>query len=477
MSGLLMGIRLKQAGIDTFDIYEKDGAVGGTWRDNTYPGLSCDVPAYTYTYSFEPNPHYTHRYARGAQIRGYFERAADKYRVRPHIHFNKEIVRAIRDDGGWAIEMKDGEKTRADIVVTATGVLHHPRTPDIAGLESFAGAKFHTARWDHGVGLEGKRVGLIGTGSTAVQITCALPDKVGKLSVFQRTAQWVCPRFDTKYSERTRSRAERFPFIAWLKGQLLRITFETTFTRAVVGDRLMLGIIDRLVRKNLAKVKDPELRKKLTPDYQVACKRLIFADEFYDEIQKPNVELVTEAIDHIEPRGVVTKDGRLHELDVLVLATGFQALRYLWPMEVVGEQGRKLAEVWGGAPKAYRTVAVPGFPNFFMLMGPHSPVGNYSLIGIAEDVSSYILQFVEMFARGEYTAAQPKSEPTERYNEELRDALKGTIWVSGCRSWYLDSSGLPNLWPWTAVRFRRELKRPALDEFHLQTETIGGFER
>ncbi len=412
-------------------------------------------------------PGYRHRYARGAEIRDYFERVADKYGLRPHVRLNREITSIVREDDGWTVSTKDGETIRADVVVSATGFLHHPRIPEIPGLDTFDGAKFHSARWDHSVDLAGKRVGLVGTGSTAVQIACVLPAKVGKLSIFQRTAQWVARRYDVEYSDWGRGLTMQFPMLARIRGWLLQCAFETTFTRAVTGNKRMLRLLEKACHSHLASVKDPELRRKLTPSYHVACKRLVLADEFYDEIQKPNVELVTEGIDRVEPKGIVTKDGRLHELDVLVLATGFHALRYLWPMRIVGEHGRTLEEEWKGGPKAYRTVAMPGFPNFYMLVGPHSPVGNYSLIAVAEEQTRYIIQLIEMVKRGDFRAADPKVEATRRYNDDLRGAFKNTVWVTGCQSWYIDESGLPNLWPHSAARFRSELARPRLEEFEL----------
>lgn len=467
MSGLLMGIRLKQAGIDSFTICEKGPSVGGTWRDNSYPGLACDVPARLYTYSFESNPLWDYRYARGYEIRRYFEAIPRKYALERHIRCNTEVVSASYQHGVWTAHTRDGQVLVADFLVTATGILHHPHTPELPGLERFAGACFHSARWDHSVSLAGKRVGVIGTGSTAVQITCALSGKVGAYKLFQRTAQWVCPQFDGPYSAANKRIVGGLPALLRAIHKLYGKFFEHTFARAVVGDKTMIGIISWLCRRHLAAVRDPELRRRLTPDYSPACKRLIFSDDFYQAMQQPGTELVTAGIERIVPEGIVDADGKLHELDVLVLATGFRAHQYMRPMRISGEHGLSLAQVWAGGASAHRTVALPGFPNCFVLMGPHSPIGNFSLIAIAELQAGYIMQLIELFRQGRCVSVQPRAEATRRYNAQLREALKGTVWVSGCNSWYLDQNGLPALWPWSYGRYRQEMRKPALEEFVL----------
>ena len=470
MSGMLMGILLKRAGLESFQIFEKAPKIGGTWRDNTYPGLACDVPAYMYTYKFEPNTEWSRRYARGPEIQNYFEGVYKKYELEKYICCNKEVVSSIYENGGWTVKTKDGETTRADILVTAAGILHHPSYPDIKGLESFAGTRFHSARWDHSVDLKDKRVGIIGTGSTAVQIVSALGGKVRKLSLFQRTAQWVHPAYDTAYSEWSKKIVHRLPWLARLFHWGYTQFFHLTFARIAISDPLILKALAWGCRRQLATVKDPELRKKLTPTYQAGCKRLILADGFYEAIQHPDSELVTEAIECVEPRGVRTKDGHLHELDVLVTATGFKAHSYMRPMKVIGPNGLDLDMVWEKGASAHRSVAIPGFPNFFMMIGPHSPIGNFSVIAISEAQGDYIMKFVEMFRRGECTRMEARSDAAERYNNEMRKAIKTTVWMQGgCQSWYLDASGLPALWPWTFSKFRDEMKTLQPGEFELSS--------
>lgn len=275
-------------------------------------------------------------------------------------------------------------------------------------------------------------------------------------------------QWDIEYSATRRAIMKRLPLLSRWAGLALGKLFELTFTRAVVGDKFMLRLIQGQCRKHLASVKDAALRAKLTPNYEPACRRLIFSDDFYEAVQRPGVELVTEGIDHIEPRGVVTKDGRLHELDVLVLATGFHAHNYMRPMKVIGDGGVDLDEVWSGGATAYRSVAVPGFQNFFMLIGPHSPIGNYSLITIAELQVSYIMELIDLWRDGKANSVEPRADATQSFNAAMREQMKNTVWTTGCTSWYLDASGFPALWPWTFARFRREMQKADLSAFELK---------
>ena len=468
MSGILMGHRLKQAGLDSFTILEKAATLGGTWRENTYPGIACDVPSHNYTYTFEPNPGWSMVNSGGAEIQRYLERTASRRGVLEHVRFNTEVVRATWQGDAWRLETTDGRELVADILISATGVLHHPAFPDIPGLEDFAGAKFHTARWDHSVELQGKRVGIIGTGSTAAQIIPALMDQVGRFSIFQRTAQWIFPLQNRPYRETTKRLLQRFPVLTRWLYRWHAFWLEELFSKAVVGGGWRHRLLSWKCRRNLAQVKDPVLRRKLTPDYQPGCKRLIFSGSFYEAMQKPNADLVTEAIERVEPRGVVTRDGRLHELDVLILSTGFKADQFMRPMEMIGQGGLALADAWREGPSAYRSLAVPGMPNFFMLIGPHSPIGNLSLITIAERQADYIMKCIATIRRRGIAMA-PKPEAVARLLAEMKQAAGRTVWSSGCHSWYLDKNGVPGIYPWAAGRFLREMKLdPQLADFELE---------
>jgi cation diffusion facilitator CzcD-associated flavoprotein CzcO len=467
MAGVLAGIRLREAGYDDWAVYEKGGSVGGTWRENTYPGLSCDVPSHIYSYAFEPNPDWSHRFSPGAEIRAYFEGVARKYGVLPRIAFHEEVDALELADGRWRVSFKSGRRDEGDVVIAATGVLHHPMIPEIAGLDSFAGACFHSARWDHTVPLDAKRVGVIGTGSTAIQITGALVPRAAKFSLFQRTAQWIAPQENPAYSEAEKAAFRRDPAAFRALAAEMTRTFHENFSNGVVdANSEQMRNLEAVCREHLeSAVADPVLREKLRPDYRAACKRLIISGEFYPAIQRPNAELVTDAIERVESRGVRTKDGRLHELDVLVLATGFRVDRFLRPIRVTGRGGVKLEDVWKQRPNAYLSISIPQFPNLFMLNGPNGPVGNFSLITIADMQLHYVLQLVEEIRAGRARELSASDAAMATFSDEFDRAARNTIWATGCRSWYLDSRGIPAVWPFTYQRFVDEMAKPKLEAY------------
>lgn len=470
MAGILSAIRLKEAGLDNFAIYEKADRLGGTWRENTYPGLACDVPSHLYSYSFAPNPEWSHHFAPGPEIQAYFENVAHRYGIDAMIQYQKEITRCRFEQGRWHIESADGTTDEADFVIAATGVLHHPSYPDIAGLDGFGGAAFHSARWDHSVETAGKRVGVIGTGSTAIQIVTALVDDVEELILFQRTPQWVMPVDNPVFSEAEREEFRTHPEkMTQLRNEASQVLTDT-FANALVNMEApeLQFIHDACVANLETSVADPELRERLRPNYRAACKRLIMSDGFYRAIQRPNARLVTESIERAERTGLRTKDGVLHELDVLVMATGFRVDRFTRPMEVIGRNDNALEEVWRDGPFAYMAVTVPGFPNFFMLNGPNGPVGNFSLIDVAELQFSYIMQLVEQVRSGTCREVGVSETAATRFDEERKEAAKSTIWQSGCKSWYLDKNGVPTAWPWTFDRFREAMAAPELGDFELK---------
>jgi cation diffusion facilitator CzcD-associated flavoprotein CzcO len=461
MAGILSTIELRRAGFDDITVHEKGDRVGGTWRENTYPGLSCDVPSHLYSYSFALTPEWSHRFSPGPEIRAYFERVANQYGVLPYIRFGDAVARCEFRGGRWHLTTESGHRDEADVVIAATGVLHNPMYPDIEGLDRFDGAMFHSARWDHSVDLDGARLGIIGTGSTGVQIVCAVVDQVSHLSLFQRTAQWIMPSENPAVDDEQRS-----SFVAEPEGlrqyrQQLSDLFDM-FANAVVDvSSNELEWIERACLENLeTSVRDPELREKLRPTYRAACKRLVMSPDFYDAIQRPHAEVVTEPIERVEAAGVRTTDGRLHELDVLVLATGFHADAFMRPMEVVGRGGVTLEKAWTPRPVAYLSISIPQFPNFFMINGPNGPVGNFSLIEVAELQVRYILQLIEGIRSGQCREVSAAPAALTRFEEERAVAARDTVWVTGCKSWYLDDRGLPAVWPWSFLRFRDEMKAP-----------------
>jgi cation diffusion facilitator CzcD-associated flavoprotein CzcO len=466
MSGILAAIKVREAGHD-FTVFEKADRVGGTWRENTYPGIACDVPSHLYSYSFELNPDWHYLASPGEEIQDYFEGVSRRYGIEDQIRFGQPVVRCEWHGGHWEVEDGAGFVGQYDWVIAATGILHHPQMPDIEGLEDFEGALFHSARWDHSVPLDGQRIGVIGNGSTGVQITGALAPRAGHFSLFQRTAQWVVPVEQVEYTEAQRSEFREHPEALEALHEQLDASFHAGFGEQVLNpDSEIFEGMRRTCNETLDTViKDPVLREKLRPDYTPACKRLVVSHNFYESIQVPQAELVTEPIERIEAGGVRTTDGRLHELDVLVCATGFKVDAFVRPMKVRGLDGVLLDDVWKDRPSAYLSVTVPGFPNFFMLNGPNSPVGNFSLIRTAEMECDYLMKLVGHVQETGQQWACPSREAAERFEHEREEAAKNTVWATGCRSWYLDDRGIPFVWPFPFGRFTNEMAKPRVEDY------------
>jgi cation diffusion facilitator CzcD-associated flavoprotein CzcO len=469
MAGILSAIKLDEAGLTDFTVYEKADRLGGTWRENTYPGLACDVPSHLYSYSFALTPEWSHRFSPGPEIYGYFERVARDHDVVRYMRFGDEVTDCTFTGGRWQLRTASGHTDDVDVVIAATGVLHHPKYPDIEGMDSFAGAMFHSARWDHGVQLDGARIGIIGTGSTAVQIVSEITNRVEHLTLFQRTAQWIMPQENPPYTEEEQASFRSHPeHLATLHTNLADAF--GIFANAVVDSHSVeIKMIEDACRANLEdNVRDPVLREALRPTYRAACKRLIISPNFYDAIQQPNAELVTDGIGRIEPAGVRTCDGRLHELDVLVLATGFKANAFMRPMRITGRDGLTLEQAWNPRPEAYLSISIPDFPNFFMLNGPNGPVGNFSLIEVAELQFGYIMQLVDRIRSGACREISATRDATDALEAARTEAARNTVWVTGCRSWYLDDRGIPAVWPWSFERFRTEMRQPEPASFELR---------
>ena len=464
IAGILMGIKLRQRGRTDFTILEKAETLGGTWRDNQYPGAACDVPAHLYVYSFAPNPAWRSRYAKAPEIWQYCRDQAKRNGVLPHIEYGKEVATCEYASNGWTVTTKDGGTYHADVVITGVGRLHQPNLPEIAGAANFAGPSFHSARWDHSINLDDKRIGIIGGGSTGVQITAELAGKVPALTLFQRTPQWVFPLPDAPVPLKKRLKYHLLPGAAKRQYRKLEAEIDERAGRAAL-DASVRAVTEKLCRDGLASVRDPELRAKLTPDYEVGCKRLVISGTFYDAIQKPGVELVTGGIDHIEERGVVTKDGELHEVDLLVYATGFKAHAFLRPIRLTGEGGISLEDVWEDLPLNYRTVAIPHMPNFFMLNGPYSPGGSASVVGIIEVQVGYVMQLLSHIADKAVQLA-PKEDATRRWLDGVRDIARQTVWATGgCNSWYLDKTGTPAYNPVSITELKASMAEPVWGDY------------
>lgn len=470
MAGLLAAIKLKERGEPHIAVYEKADGIGGTWRENRYPGLSCDVPAHAYTYSFAPHADWSAYYAGGPEVRGYFEKVAAEYGVMPLIRFGMEVTGCHFDDARavWTISFANGECTEADVVIAASGVLHHPRVPEIAGLDSFAGKAFHSAQWDDSAVLDGTKVGVIGCGSTGIQIITALWNRADKLVHFQRSPQWIMPvpQFAYTDEERATFRQDVSKIEAIRNDPQYWANIKRFCTAITDIDGPEMQAIEDYCRQNLEQnVHDPVLREKLRPNYRAACKRLIYSWQYYDCVQKPSVEVEVGKIAQVEPEGVRMEDGSFQPLDVLVLATGFRADRFIRPAVVTGRDGLSLDDFWAVRPTAHYAIALPNFPNLFLLNGPTGPVGNFSLIDIAERQWDYLDQLLAPVRSGEARTVEPTIEAHAAYEERRIAAAKTTIFGSGCTSWYLDATGVPASWPWSYDDFADAMAKPVMNEF------------
>lgn len=471
MAGILAGIKLLETGNENFTIYEKADRIGGTWRENTYPGLTCDVPSHHYTYTFERNPDWTRHLSPGDEIQSYFEHTVDKYRIEPFIRFNSEVEQAEFRTGLWHLTFKDGSTDVANVVIAATGVLHHPSVPQIPGMDSFEGATFHTARWDHSFALQGKRVGVIGMGSTGVQIISDLSARGVEVSHFVRTPQWIMPVENGYFSEEERAAFRADPAFLNEAMDFAGYTAAVEQYTEALTDPTSDGAknMGQACRDNLEQgVLDPQLREMLRPDHEPLCKRLIFSPDYYQAIQRENSTLVRDDIECIEAKGIRTKDGVLHELDVIALATGFRADQFMRPMQIRGRGGMDLETLWAERPLAYLAISLPDFPNFFMLNGPNGPVGNFSLIDIAEHQWHYIAQLMDKLRSGHCTEICATHSAMDEFDSQRVAAAKTTVWYTGgCNSWYLDAAGVPASWPWTYSRFVDEMREPQWEAFDL----------
>lgn len=475
-AGLGMAIRLKEAGIHDFVVLEQAADVGGTWRDNHYPGCACDVQSHLYSFSFEPWPHWTRDFASQEEILEYLRHCARKYRVLPHVRFGARVVRAAWDEpsGRWNVHTSDGRLFRTRVLIPGCGPLSRPRLPDIPGLASFEGKTFHSARWDHSFDLTGKRVAVVGTGASAVQIVPSIAPRVGRLFVYQRTAPWVMPKPDGPIPAWRRAAYARVPVAQKLARARIYWTRELLALGFVVEPRIMeLGA--RLGRWYLAKsVADLELRARLTPDYTMGCKRVLPTNDYLPALQRENVELVTSRIAEVRAHAVRTVDGVERPVDAVVLATGFEAAEQVAPFEVRGRGGRELDEQWRDGAEAYLGSTVSGFPNLFLLVGPNTGLGHSSMVFMIESQIAYVIDALrKMKARG-WKAVDLKADAQSRYSAAIQQRLKDTVWSSGCMSWYLTRSGKnTTMWPGFTFEFRRRTRRFDDEAYDTDVPTAG----
>lgn len=466
MSGLCMGIALKRAGRGGFVILEQSSGLGGTWWDNRYPGAHVDVPAPLYCFSFEPNPRWKRRFAAAPEIQAYMAHCADRYGLRPHLHFGEAVTSASFDeaDGRWQIDTSKGRRFAARHFVCSTGPLSRLRWPAIEGLERFAGPRLHSARWDAGVALEGKRIGVIGTGSTASQLVPPLVRQAARLHLFQRTANWVLPRLDRPYNRLDRLLAHLPPYsaavrVAWHGAlELGRRGFDSgTFMR-----RTMLRQADAHLRHGIRG--DEALRAKLRPTYPLGCKRIIYSNDYYPALAEPHVEVVTDGIARITERGIVTADGAERELDVLVCATGFD-VEHAITVPITGRGGATLQEAWRDGPQAVLGLTVAGFPNFWLMLGPNTATGHTSTLLFIEPGVRWVLRAIQETERRGARSIAVKPPVMQAFNDALQARLAGSVW-SQCRSWYRADSGRNiALWPGFTREYRRAVAGQSFGDF------------
>jgi cation diffusion facilitator CzcD-associated flavoprotein CzcO len=468
-AGLGMAIRLKQEGEEDFVVLERRDEVGGTWRDNAYPGAACDVPSRLYSFSFAPNADWTRSFSPQPEILDYLRRCAREFGVTEHLRFGCRLEHASWDEeaGLWRLTTPRGELT-ASVLVLGAGSLSEPRRPQIPGLERFVGRTFHSAAWDHRHDLGGERVAVIGTGASAIQIVPEIQPKVSRLEVFQRTAPWIIPRTDRAFTRLERRAYRRFPALAALARQVIywgRESYVIGFTRR----QEVMKLPARIARAHLKRqVPDPVLRGKLTPDYEIGCKRILISNDFYPAVSAPNADLVTSPITRISERAIHCADGTEHPVDAIVLATGFQVTPPPIAEALHGRGGTSLAQVWEArGMRGHRGTTFAGFPNLFMLVGPNTGLGHTSMVYMIESQLQYVLDALRTMRDQRLAWVEPRPEAQERFNERLTARLAGTVWqTGGCASWYLDQHGAnTTLWPDFTFRFRRLTQRFDADHY------------
>jgi cation diffusion facilitator CzcD-associated flavoprotein CzcO len=458
-AGIGMGIALKKAGYHDFVILEKDGDLGGTWRDNQYPGCACDVPSPLYSYSYELNPSWTRVFAPQQEIWDYLRTCAAKYGVDAHMRYGCAVERTDWDDEArrWNIgTSQDSYQARA--VVSAGGALHVPSYPDLPGAADFGGPVFHSSRWDRSVDLTGRRVAVIGTGASAIQFVPEIARQAGALTVFQRTPPWLHPRPDVEIPPRVRGTLEAVPGAARAFRDAVYWLLEARALGFAVHPKLMAPL-EAMARRHLeSQVADPGLRAKLTPEYTIGCKRILLSSSYYPALQRPHVNLITDRIAELTPAGVLTADGTTHPADVIIYATGFKVIESVTALNVTGRDGRELKQE---GVEAYRGITVAGFPNFFMLLGPNTGLGHTSVVFMIESQIQHVMSCLRILARDKARTIEVGEEALHRFNTGLQRRLRRAVWsAGGCTSWYLDADGINRaLWPGFSVEYWARTRR------------------
>jgi cation diffusion facilitator CzcD-associated flavoprotein CzcO len=460
-AGLCMAIQLKQSGRDDFVVLERGADVGGTWRDNHYPGAACDVPSHLYSLSFEPNSDWSRKYPTQPELYDYLRSVADKYDLRPHIRFDTALQSARFDEaqGRWTLRTAQGGCT-ARLVVAGNGGLAEPRLPEIAGVERFKGKTFHSSRWDHGYDLRGKRVAVIGTGASAIQLVPEIARHVGRLDLYQRTPNWIIPRPDRAYSALEKTLFRKLPITRRLHRDFIYWSHEARVMGMVLHPGLM-KVFQKVAEGHIRRqVPDPVLRAAVTPDYTIGCKRILISNDWYPALGRDNVHLVTDGIREIREHSIVSADGQEREIDCLIFATGFYATENPIAEVITGRDGQTLAQAWAEGEEAYLGTTVHGFPNLCFIVGPNTGLGHSSMVFMIEAQVRYIMGLLDHQARSGNPVLEVREAEQARYNRELQGRLAGSIWATGCSSWYQHRSGkITALWPGFTFEFWRRTRR------------------
>lgn len=460
-SGLGLAIRMKQAGLNDFAIFERASDVGGTWRDNSYPGCACDVPSKLYSFSFAPNANWSASYSPQAEIWQYLRRCAADNDLSPHTHFNHEVMSAKWDEASkrWQIDTAQGAYS-ADVLIGGMGILSEPAIPEVKGVDKFRGETFHSADWNHEYDLTGKRVAVIGSGASAVQFVPQIQPQVKSMTLFQRSAPWILPRTERKISAFEHRLYERFPLLQ----KAARGGIYTLIETRIVGmamDARMLKPFQLLAQGHLKRqVKDTQLRAKLTPNYAIGCKRILLSNNYYPALTQPNVEVVTAAITELRENSVVASDGSEHEVDAIIWGTGFHVTDSPMMERIYGSEGSQLSAVFDGSPQAFLGTAVAGFPNMFLMIGPNTTLGHNSMVYMIESHIAYILGCLRYMQRQQLASVEVKPDVQARFNQALQEKMGRTVWMSGgCTSWYIDAKGRNTvLWPSFTWQFRNQTR-------------------
>jgi cation diffusion facilitator CzcD-associated flavoprotein CzcO len=463
-SGLCMGVKLREAGEDDFLMLERANDVGGTWRDNTYPGCACDVPSHLYSFSFEANPEWSRMYAPQPEIYAYLRHCAKKYDLLRHVRFNTNLVGARYDEARakWLVQSEDGRHFECDVLVSGMGGLSNPMVPDIPGLETFQGSTFHSATWNHGYDFTGKRVAVIGSGASAIQFVPQIAPLVDQLDYYQRTPAWVVPKDDRPLTDKEKADFRAHPYRQRLQRIKQYWLMEARFLAFKFKPEWM-GLVAKVAKHKIARaINDPAVRAKITPDYTPGCKRLLISNDYYPALGRTNVAVITEGIQAVTPRGVITRDGVERPADAIVFGTGFRVQDPIPPRTVFGRGGQDLAEVWKDGPEAYKGITVAGFPNFFILMGPNTGLGHNSMVFMIESQVRYVTEALKTMKERRIKALDVKPQAQRRFIDKIQEDLKSTVWSSGCKSWYLNDKGR-NISLWPSFTFAYRLRTRSFD--------------